>query len=53
MYDFNMVNVESEGHNGKSVETIKLKHLKMDVRDYNELLPVLKDLQNTSSRIVK
>lgn len=53
MNDFNMVNVESQGQVGKSVDTIKLVHLKTDIRDHHEFLPVLKELQNTSSKVVK
>lgn len=53
MNDFNMVNVESQSQVGKSIDNIKLVHLKMDIQDHNEFLPVLKELQNTSSKVVK
>lgn len=53
MNDFNMVNVESQGQVGKSVDNIKLLHLRMDIRDHHEFLPVLKELQLTSSKVLK
>lgn len=53
MNDFNMVNVESQSQVGKSIDTIKMMNLKMDLHDYSNLLPTLKDLQNTSNKILR
>lgn len=53
MSDFNMVNVEAQGQVGKSIDTVKLLHLAKDAQDHQQLLPVLKELQLASGRVVK
>lgn len=53
MSDFNMVNVDPQNNVGKSVDTTKLRMLELDERDFTEFLPVLKELQLTSSKILK
>lgn len=53
MSDFNMVNVESQSQIGKSVDTTKMHMLSLDLKDFNQFLPVIKELQITSSKILK
>ena len=48
-----MVNVESQGQVGKSLDTVKLLHLARDLQDHHQFLPVLKELQLTASKVVK
>lgn len=53
MSDFNMVNVDPQSQIGKSVDTTKLRMLSLDIKDFTAFLPILKELQNTSSKILK
>ncbi len=53
MSDFNMVNVESQSQIGKSVDTTKMHMLSLDLKDFNQSLPVIKELQITSSKMLK
>jgi hypothetical protein len=53
MADFNMVNVDSQGQVGKTVDNTNLNILKRDIRDYQELCPILKSLQQSTSKILK
>lgn len=48
-----MVNVESQGQTAKSMENILEKILGMDISNYCQLLPCLKELQNTSNKLSK
>jgi hypothetical protein len=38
---------------GKSVDTTKMLMLALDIRDFTDFLPVLKELQITSNKILK
>ena len=53
MHDFNLVNVESQSQVGKTIEACKNAAINMDIKDYSSLIPLIKQVQNDTNKILK
>ena len=53
MLDFNLVNVESQSQVGKTMEASKNAAINMDIKDYSTLIPLIKQVQNDTNKILK
>ena len=53
MHDFNLVNVESQSQDGKTIEACNNAAINMDIKDYISLIPLIKQVQNDTNKILK